>query len=91
MRRYTVVWDDEAINDVAGFWMEPEDRDAILRATQTIQSQLAYDASERGVERSEGLRRLTVYPLAVLFEVSESDRIAKVLRALWLAERDASE
>jgi hypothetical protein len=76
--RFTVVWDDEALNRLAAIWLRADDRAAITAAQAAIDAELAVSPSAKGSSISEGLRRLVKTPLQVLFEVSEADRIVRV-------------
>lgn len=80
MIRFTVVWHQEALDQLANTWTRSIDRRGITRASNTIDSVLAQDAHLKGDLILHGLRDITVSPLRVLFEVSEPDRIARILR-----------
>jgi hypothetical protein len=80
MTRYTVVWVESALDELAEIWMDASDRNAVTVAAQTIDAELGHDASAKGSEISEGLRSLTAPPLKAIFCVREPDRIAEVLR-----------
>lgn len=82
MTRFTVTWDDEAINDLADIWMQATDPAAVTTASDIVDRTLRLDADCQGKEVQEGLRYLIVSPLRVLFEVWPEDRHAKVLRVL---------
>jgi hypothetical protein len=81
MTRYTVVWHQEAIDELTRLWMDAPDRTAVTLATSAIDRHLATDATEKGIAAPDDLRQLTIPPLRVLFFVSELDRIARVLGA----------
>jgi len=79
MTRYTVVWHQEARDELAQLWIEAQDRNAVTLAARAIDRDLAADAPEKGVPAPDALRQLTAPPLRVLFAVSEPDRVAKIL------------
>ncbi|MEX2316239.1 MAG: hypothetical protein WD669_03740 [Pirellulales bacterium] len=81
MNRYTVVWHDDAQNQLAQVWMGSTDRAAITEAAHVIDIELAVDAGSKGVEVEGELRELVVPPLRVLFGVSEPDRLVRVVHA----------
>lgn len=80
MPRYTVLWHNEATNELAEIWVESLDRNALTYATNAIDRQLATAPSSKGSQLSEGLRVLAEPPLQILFLVREDDRIVEVLR-----------
>ena len=79
MTRYTVVWHQEAHDELARLWLEAPDRNAMGLAANAIDRHLAGDASEKGIAVPDGLRQLTISPLRVIFAVSEPDRMVKIL------------
>jgi hypothetical protein len=81
MTRYTVVWHQEALEELTELWMGASDRTAVTLAASAIDRHLAIDATEKGIAAPDDLRQLTIPPLRVLFVVSELDRIARVLGA----------
>jgi hypothetical protein len=78
MSHYTVLWLQQAQDELAQIWIESTDRKAITSATATLDNLLATDPAQQGEELAEGLRRLTVQPLQVWFEVRELDRTVEV-------------
>jgi hypothetical protein len=80
MIRYTVVWHEGALDELADLWMKAPDRNAVTEASHLIDAELSEDASSKGVEVSEGLRAFFAPPLRILFAVDEGDRKAEVLR-----------
>ena len=78
MTRYTVVWLERSQNQLAQIWVDSSVRKAITAAADKIDSELAYDPDTKGSKETEGLRRLRVPPLTVLFEVRSEDRIVEV-------------
>lgn len=80
MTRYTVVWVQSALDELAELWTSAPDRNAVTAAADAIDRELRDDASGKGRVLSEGLRALARPPLHVIFAVREDDRIAEVLR-----------
>jgi mRNA-degrading endonuclease RelE of RelBE toxin-antitoxin system len=76
--RYTVVWHKLAQDELAELWLAATDREAIRRATDQIDRQLAESPEEKGTRVSERSRELTRPPLQVLFRVLSDDRIVQV-------------
>jgi len=79
MTRFTAVWVQSALDQLAEIWTESSDRDSVSKAADDIDDELANDAPGKGKELSEGLRSLLAPPLKVIFTVREPDRIAEVL------------
>ena len=80
MTRYTVVWHDSTLDELAEIWIKARDRNAVTTAAHIIDVELSEDAEAKGVEVSEGLRALFVPPLRILFNVDEGDRLVEVAR-----------
>lgn len=79
MTRFTVVWHQEARDELARRWLDASDRQAVRSAADWIDRELAVDAPMKGTPIPDNLRQLLVFPLRALFAVSESDRIVRVL------------
>ncbi len=77
--RYTVVWVESAEQELAALWMAAPDRAAVNGAVLMIDDELRTDAHAKG-RPADGARILVAPPLIVFFEVSEADRIARVLQ-----------
>jgi plasmid stabilization system protein ParE len=80
--RYTVVWAEEALDDLAEIWMSALDRDGIALASRTVDEALSEDPATCGIELSEGLRSFSIPPLKALFSIEEDDRLVRVARIL---------
>ena len=78
MIRYTVTIPPIVEDDLARIWIEATNRQLISRAADAIDSELREDATIKGEEGHEGLRRLTIHPLQVQFTVEESDRMVTI-------------
>jgi plasmid stabilization system protein ParE len=76
--RYTVIWVEDASDELAEIWMAAVDRHAVAAAANSIDAELAEDAEHKGGPLSEGLRVLAYPPLRVLFSVDAADRIVEV-------------
>jgi plasmid stabilization system protein ParE len=79
MTRFTVIWSNEALNQLAQIWLAAVDRPAVNAAAAAIDGQLANDPQSKGTALSEGLRALDVPPLHALFAVAEPDRLVHVV------------
>ena len=78
MTQYTVAYGGTTQADLALIWLNSLDRSAVTRASNAIDAQLKFDASQKGQLVSEGLRQLEVTPLIVQFTVDEGGRIVTV-------------
>lgn len=79
MIRYTVVWHDDALNQLAQLWVNAQNRESVTLAVSAADQHLANDAASKGIAVEGGLRQVVVPPLRLLFSVSDSDRMVKVL------------
>jgi len=79
MTRYTVVWHDDAQNQLAEIWTNASDRQTVTLAANAIDRHLAVDTTAKGIAVEGDLRLAIVPPLRVLFAVSELDRMVRIL------------
>ena len=80
MTRYTVIWQADALDDLADIWLESSNRDRIVSVAESIDLELAVDPFWKSREMSEGLMELVLPPLRILFVINEEDRQVKVYR-----------
>jgi hypothetical protein len=80
MTRFTVVWHEDAQEELAEVWINARDRSGVTAAAHHIDVELSQDATTKGVEVSEGLRAFFAPPLRILFMVDEGDRITEIVR-----------
>jgi hypothetical protein len=79
MTRYTVVWIESAIDDLARFWLKAKDQQAIADAADLADKFLAVDPAMRSDALSEGLRAVTVGSLRLFCVLHEADRKLEIL------------
>lgn len=79
MPRYTVVWDSDAIDELALAWMASANQESVKAAADRIDSQLSSDPGNKGRAHTESLRTLTAEPLEILFTIRDLDRLVRVL------------
>jgi plasmid stabilization system protein ParE len=77
--KWTVVWQPLAEQKLAAAWTGADDRQAVTAAAHMIDTLLQADPESAGESRSGSERVLIVPPLTVAFEVSEPDRLVRVL------------
>lgn len=81
--KYTVACTAEADDQLADIWvMNVDQREAVLRAAQALDSKLEHSSFEVGESREEGFRVLFAPPLGIRFRVSTADRLV-VIVAFW--------
>jgi hypothetical protein len=79
--RWTVVWRNSALDDLAAIWLNATDRRAVTEAANRIDQTLRTDADQKG-EDFYGDRLYVDGPLAVTFSVNADDCIVRVLQ-VW--------
>ena len=80
MTKFTVVWFDNIQNHLASVWSSAGlAKQAITRAADAIDRVLGTDANTKGTAFKGSFRILEIWPLSVLFHVSELDRLALVV------------
>jgi len=80
MTRRTVVWVSDAESELAEIWLASKSRDRVTSASHAIDDALGNDAESSGSLLAEGMRALDEPPLCVLFEISDDDRMVRVLK-----------
>lgn len=80
MTSYTVVWLQDALDDLTWLWLAADDRAAVTAATARVDSILSSSPASKGNQVAEGLLRLVAPPLTVFFSVRGPDRIVEVAR-----------
>ena len=78
---FTVMWRQQAIEELARVWMVTADRQRLSDAVSRIDAALRLNPEVKGVD-FYGDRLLVVAPLAVVFMIREEDRIVEVLQTL---------
>lgn len=76
--RFTVVWMEEAEEELARIWYRSKRQQAIASAANVIDMELKIDAHLKG-RLKENNRVLTIRSLAVLYHISMDDRLVRVL------------
>lgn len=79
---YTVTWINSALDELAKLWNRTADRQDVADAANRIDLILRSNPYAHSESREENLRIMFAPPLAVLFEISDADRIVTV-RAVW--------
>ncbi len=75
---YTVSWSPSAERELADIWNKASDRAEITAAANEIDADLARDPLTLGEARGGHTRIVFVTPLAVLFDVEETDQSVRV-------------
>ncbi|MGE3809309.1 MAG: hypothetical protein AB7K24_31985 [Gemmataceae bacterium] len=85
--RFTVIWRPSATNELADIWVKATDRRQITETTFAIDQELSVDPESKGEQFDEHRRILIDLPLAVMFTVSEQDRMVAVLQVRLIEKR----
>lgn len=86
MMPYTVVWHEQAIDELAAVWTASEQRQAVTECVARVDRMLQTDPGIKGVD-FYGDRLLVVPPLALVYAVREQDRIVEILTVTKLRSR----
>lgn len=78
MNSYTVDWKDEILDDLTIIWMNAKERNAVTRSQDSIDKLLKQNPHGVGTDLHEGLRKLHVPPLEVLFSIDDAINIVEV-------------
>jgi len=81
--KYTVVWHEQALDDLAAIWSASDRQQAVTESVSRIDRTLRTDPAVKGVD-FYGDRLLVVLPLAVVYVIKEQDRIVEVVSATVL-------
>ena len=76
---FTVFWLEEAVDHLTEIWIEAHNRNAVTAAQAEIDRRLSVNPHHYAVHVAEGLYRIQVSPLQVLFEISEQPHEIKVV------------
>jgi hypothetical protein len=79
MSRFTVVWWDDALDELAQLWIDAADRAAINDAAFGIDVELSRSPDAKGREVSEGLWRIDFLPVRAYFTINEDDRLVTIV------------
>ena len=80
--RFTVIWSRAAQAELARLWLDASDRAAVAAAADLMDSALAQDPLNCGESRESESRIMFAHPLAIEFQVNESDRVVTVI-GVW--------
>ena len=77
--RYTVVWRDTALQQLATIWMAAVDRAAVNHAVDEVDAELADDPDQKG-EDYFGDRYILTVVMWALYHVYPDDRMVHILQ-----------
>lgn len=80
--RYTVVWTQEAEDELATAWLDAPSsvlRDEITANVAAIEGALRTQPSETGESRAGSIRMAVVGPAGIVFRVLEDDCMVQVI------------
>lgn len=79
--RYTVVWKQTALDELAEIWLAASDRERISAAASSVDQLLGDDPEVKGDE-FYGDFLLETPPLYITFSVNKQDRLVRVIQ-VW--------
>lgn len=88
---YTVVWSKNAQDELLQTWIDSSSRGLVTRAADAIDPTLRIDPVLRGETYTASTRLLDIWPLAVIYRISEEDRIVTVISVHPIAQFPADD
>jgi hypothetical protein len=80
---YSVLWTDNALDELAAIWTAASDRNAVTTASHRLELDLTREPYSRGIRRNSSVNRTaTDLPLGVDYEIIEDDKRVRILR-VW--------
>ncbi len=80
--KFTILWTQVTLNQLAAIWMRADDRNAVTDAVTNIDERLKEDTENEGEARDDSERILFESPLGVQFVV-EPDDARVTVTAVW--------
>jgi hypothetical protein len=74
MIRYTVLWGQDAENELAALWLNYSNRQEITQAADQIDAELRENAHQKGYVLPRNVRTLSIPPLTAYFRIEHADR-----------------
>jgi hypothetical protein len=88
--KWTVLWSDDARDDLATIWMSARDRNAVTSAADEVDFLLTNSPQTVGESREKSLRIHFSGPLGIIFDVLAEDMQVMVI-SVWRRKRHSSE
>jgi plasmid stabilization system protein ParE len=88
---FRVRWERRALDNLADLWTQADSvaRQAITKASHTIEQRLRQNPHQEGESRSKGRRITFELPLAVIFRVEADGQTVSVLHVRLVRRRRA--
>ena len=83
---FTVTWTSKARQQLTEIWIETNNRQEVSEAANRIDQLLRESPSNQGESRGGDQRILLEFPLLVIYDVREQDRIVRVAVVRELAK-----
>jgi mRNA-degrading endonuclease RelE of RelBE toxin-antitoxin system len=83
--KFTVTWKPSAERELTRIWMDSRQRSALTASVSRLEAALLRAPLESGESRTDSVRVVFDYPLAITFKVSVEDLRVTVLN-VWTAE-----
>jgi plasmid stabilization system protein ParE len=80
--KYTVIWKPRALQALADIWLAANDKDSVNQAVSRIDAYLQ-TGGPRARTHFAGTLLLVAPPLVVVYEMSDDDCLATVLRVAY--------
>jgi len=81
--KFTVVWQQEAEDELARLWLAASERQLLSDAANRIDRELQHEPARLGKKRPDGSYELELFPLKIRFDVLPDDCRVVVL-VVWL-------
>ena len=79
MTRFTVVWSQSALDELAALWMQAGDRNSLSEAVADVDVLLSREPARRGHPLHEGILAMSYGNLRFLSTIREQDLLVDVL------------
>jgi hypothetical protein len=83
--KFTIVWQEEAEQELCTLWMEAADRQSLADAADRIDRELQRNPASFGELQPDGSYELKVYPIKIRYDVLPDDCRVTVL-TVWMSQ-----
>jgi hypothetical protein len=84
---FSVTWHFDASEEFIELWSDPDIRQAVVEAAQSLDAVLRAKPLDAGESRSDNKRIYFESPLVVIYEVFLAERRVNILRVRYYAKR----
>ena len=79
MSRFTIVWSQQAVDQLAAIWLVASDRDQITAMVANVDALLSRDPAGIGQPLHEGIMVMLYGNIRCLYMIRDADRLVDVL------------